>query len=245
MEALHGFLLINKPVGPSSAAVVGRLKWLLTQAGIPKKGPGRLVIGHGGTLDPLASGLLPIGLGKGTKQLQGLLEGPKTYQFTLQFGTQTSTGDAEGQAIATSANRPTLSQIEAVLPQFTGQISQTPPAYSALKVGGQRAYSLARKGEDVALQPRPITIYSIQVIDFNGENCTLEANVSKGTYIRTLAEDIAKTAQTVGHTTHLHRTQHGPFTLNQALPFEKLDKLLQTSDITPHILPLLPVPAAG
>ncbi|RYE60689.1 MAG: tRNA pseudouridine(55) synthase TruB, partial [Hyphomicrobiales bacterium] len=156
---VHGFYVVYKPVGPSSAGITNRLKWLLKkQCGQPKG----VKIGHGGTLDPLADGILPIGVGKATKQLQALLEGPKTYTFTLQFGTQTTTDDAEGEATATSDVRPTEAQLTAVLPQFTGPILQTPPAFSALKINGERAYKLARAGEVVEMQPRPVTIHSLR-----------------------------------------------------------------------------------
>lgn len=248
---LSGFYLVNKPVGPSSAAVSNRLKWLLIQSGSPKKGPGALRIGHGGTLDPLADGLLPIGLGKCTKQLQGLLEGPKTYTFTLTFGTQTTTDDAEGDPVATSAVRPTEAAILAVLPRFTGPILQTPPSFSALKIGGQRAYTLARAGEEVTLQPRPVTIHNLKLLNStrDTQNATLtsaflEAEVSKGTYIRSLARDLAEALGTLGHTTTLTRTRHGPFSLNQAVSFETLDKALQAGDMHTYLLPPLDVPPA-
>ncbi|MBI1308377.1 MAG: tRNA pseudouridine(55) synthase TruB [Proteobacteria bacterium] len=235
---LHGFYLVNKPAGPSSAAVVGRLKYLLTQTGLPKKGPGRLVIGHGGTLDPLASGLLPIGIGKATKQLQALLEGPKTYQFTIAWGQQTTTDDTEGPCIARSQLRPTPPQIAAILPQFAGTLLQKPPIFSALKVGGARAYALARAGQQVSLEPRQVTIHSLQVIESDDKSATFSAQVSKGTYIRSLGRDIALALGTVGHITSLIRTAYGPFVLSQAVDFKTLDTALQTGDITAHLLPL-------
>lgn len=240
MQPLTGFYLVNKPEGPSSAGVVGRLKWLLKQSGQPKN----IKIGHGGTLDPLASGLLPIGVGKGTKALQALLEGPKTYAFTVQWGTQTTTDDREGEPTTTSEIRPTEAQIRAILPQFTGEITQTPPVFSALKVGGQRAYKLAREGQQVALAPRQITIYSLEILEINPQSATFTANVSKGTYIRVLGRDIALALGTVGHITMLQRTVHGPFTLEQAVSLEFLDKALQSGDIATYLLPL-DVPPAG
>lgn len=242
---MNGFLVVNKPEGPSSGAVVARLKYLLLKHGnMPKKGPGRLVIGHGGTLDPLACGLLPIGLGKATKKLQALLEGPKTYQFTVQWGTATTTDDREGAPTGTSESRPTAAQIAAVLPQFTGLITQTPPAYSALKVDGQRAYQLARKGADVALQPREVTIHTLTLRENTNESATFVAEVSKGTYIRTLGKDIALALGTVGHITFLQRTAHGPFTLQDAVDYQTLDIALQKGDSTPYLRPL-DVPPEG
>lgn len=249
MEPLNGFYLVDKPVGPSSAAITGRLKWLLKQAGYPKN----IKIGHGGTLDPLANGLLPIGLGKCTKQLQALLEGPKTYTFTLTFGAQTTTDDTEGEITATTAARPTETDLLKVLPQFTGPILQTPPAFSALKINGQRAYKLARAGEAPEMQPRQITIHSLKVVECHPLissnpptliSCLLEAQVSKGTYIRSLARDIALALNTLGHTTTLTRTAHGPFTQNQAVSLQTLDKTLQSGDTHTYLLPPLDVPPA-
>jgi tRNA pseudouridine55 synthase len=237
---MDGFLLIDKPAGPSSAQVVARLKRLLPV----KKGPGRTKIGHGGTLDPLATGLLPLGLGKGTRRLQALLEGPKTYRFTVIFGTQTTTDDAEGTPTATSAHRPTAAQIQAILPQFTGLIEQTPPAFSALKVDGQRAYALARQGQTPTLESRPVTIHSLKLLpntptpqnpNIPLTSASFEADVSKGTYIRSLARDLALALGTVGHVGSLVRTRHGPFSLDQAV---SLDKFAQTADIAAYLLPL-------
>ncbi len=241
---VHGFYVVYKPVGPSSAGITNRLKWLLKHhCGQPKG----VKIGHGGTLDPLADGLLPIGVGKATKQLQALLEGPKTYTFTLTFGTQTTTDDAEGAPTATSDVRPTQAQLEAILPQFTGPIQQIPPAFSALTINGERASPLARAGEDVTLQPRPVTIHSLEILESHPlissnphtlTSCLLEASVSKGTYIRTLARDIATALGTVGHVTTLTRIAHGPFTLGQAVTYENLDKALNTGDTHTYLLPL-------
>ncbi|HEX2859327.1 MAG TPA: tRNA pseudouridine(55) synthase TruB [Alphaproteobacteria bacterium] len=227
---MDGFLIINKPAGPTSADVTNRLKFLL-----PKINGKKPKIGHGGTLDPLATGLLPIGIGRATKQLQALLDGPKTYIFTVTFGTQTTTDDTEGPAIATSDIRPTTGQIQAILPQFTGSIEQTPPAFSALKIEGQRAYDVARSGQKVELPARPVTIHSFKMLENTPETATFEAHVSKGTYVRSLARDIALALDTVGHVSRLERTAHGPFTLQHAVT---LDKIRETADITANLLPL-------
>ncbi len=237
---VHGFYVVYKPVGPTSAGVTNRLKWLLKNHCSQPKG---VKIGHGGTLDPLADGLLPIGIGKGTKHLQALLEGVKTYTFTLNFGTQTSTDDTEGEVVATSSKRPTEAELLAIMPQFTGSISQQPPAFSALKVDGQRAYKLAREGADVQLAARPVTISKLKVLEFSSEKALLEAEVSKGTYIRALARDIALALGTVGHVTTLTRIQHGPFSAGQAVTYEMLDKALQTGDTHTYLLPLDGPPA--
>ena len=239
-QPLNGILLVDKPDGMSSAGVVGKIKWHLHQAGAPKS----IKVGHGGTLDPFATGLLPIGVGQGTKALEGLLKGDKTYSFTLQFGTATDTQDLKGQPIATSAHRPTKADILAVLPQFTGEILQTPPAYSALKVAGQRAYALARKGETVALEPRAVTIINLELHDFQPNYAQFTAKVSKGTYIRTLGADLAQALGTVGHLTALRRLSHGPFGIAAALPLPKMLETLDTALQNGHIPPCLqPLPA--
>ncbi|MCA3244779.1 MAG: tRNA pseudouridine(55) synthase TruB [Alphaproteobacteria bacterium] len=243
-QPLHGLLLVDKPVGLSSAAVVGKVKWHLKQAGAPKN----VKIGHGGTLDPFATGLLPLGVGHGTKALQALLEGPKGYQFTLTFGTATTTQDCLGAPTATSPVVPTLAEIQAILPRFTGPQQQTPPAFSALKVNGQRAYALARAGETVTLEPRAIEIYTLELIDYNPPHAHFTASVSKGTYIRTLGADLATALGSVGHLTALRRTQHGPYQLAQALSLtetlEILDNALKLGQMPPCLHPL-PAPAAG
>jgi tRNA pseudouridine55 synthase len=239
---LHGLLLVDKPAGMSSAAAVGKIKWHLKQAGAPKN----IKIGHGGTLDPFATGLLPIGVGQGTKALQALLEGPKGYEFTLKFGTATTTQDYLGTPTASSPMVPSQAEIIAALPQFTGPLQQTPPAFSALKVGGKRAYALARAGQNVALAPRPITIYQLELLEYHPPHATFTAQVSKGTYIRTLGADLATALGTVGHLSALRRTQHGPYTLAQALSLptllEMLDNALKISQMPPCLHPL-PAPA--
>jgi tRNA pseudouridine55 synthase len=241
-QPLNGLLLVDKPESMSSAAVVGKIKWQLKQLGAPKN----IKVGHGGTLDPFATGLLPIGVGQGTKALEGLLKGDKGYQFTLTFGTATSTQDYLGEATTTSPIVPTLQQIEAVIPQFTGPQWQTPPAFSALKVGGKRAYALARAGEEVQLEPRQIDVYSLKLLSFQHNQADFLATVSKGTYIRTLGANLAEALGTVGHLAALRRTQHGAFVLNQAfaLPqlLEMLDSSLKNGQTPPCLLPL-PAPA--
>jgi tRNA pseudouridine55 synthase len=223
---LHGWLIIDKPLGLSSAQVVGAVKRHLRQAGytLPK-------IGHGGTLDPLASGVLPIALGEATKLSGYILNGRKSYDFDIQFGTATATDDAEGAVVATSAHRPDWSDVAAILPRFTGPIRQLPPAYSALKVEGQRAYVLARAGEMVALAARDLTIHTLAVSQVqagagHSDDCSqldrisLSVACSKGTYVRSLARDIAVALGTVGHVAALRRTGAGPFSLAQAISLD-------------------------
>lgn len=235
---MHGWLVIDKPVGIGSTQVVSAVKRALRTAGVPK-----VKVGHGGTLDPLASGVLPVALGEATKLAGRLLDSDKIYAFTLAFGTQTSTLDTEGEVVASSDVRPTAAAIDAVLPRFTGAIAQVPPAYSALKVDGQRAYDLARAGEEVVLASRDITIHRLTrdgdaAPDTRLSEVTLVAHVSKGTYIRSLARDIALALDTVGHVTWLHRVKAGPFALRQAITLDKLDAAAKASALEPLLLPL-------
>ena len=161
--SLHGWLILDKPLGLGSTQGVSAVKRALREAG-----HGKVKVGHGGTLDPLASGVLPIAIGEATKLAGRLLDGDKVYDFTIRFGEQTDTLDAEGTVIATSDVRPTVAQVEAALPRFTGPIVQVPPAYSALKVDGERAYDLARAGEAVTLASRDVVIHSLQILPVPG-----------------------------------------------------------------------------
>ncbi|MDH7639761.1 tRNA pseudouridine(55) synthase TruB [Sphingomonas oryzagri] len=261
--ALHGWLIIDKPVGPGSTDIVSKAKRALRDGGYAK-----VKVGHGGTLDPLASGVLPIALGEATKLSGRMLDADKAYAFTVKFGEQTDTLDLEGKVIATSEVRPTLAELEAMLPRFTGPIEQVPPAYSALKVDGQRAYDLARAGEEVALASRNVTVHSLAIQEedphptlsreggrgqsspspaFAGEcrdeglllsEATLLAAVSKGTYIRSLARDIAIALGTVGHVTMLRRIKSGPFTLDQAISLDSLAELAKARTLEQALLPL-------
>jgi tRNA pseudouridine55 synthase len=230
---LHGWLIIDKPVGPTSTQVVGAVKRALREGGYPK-----VKVGHGGTLDPLASGVLPVALGEATKLSGRMLDADKVYDFTIAFGTETDTLDAEGAVVATSASRPSRAEVEAILARFTGAIDQMPPAYSALKVDGKRAYDLARAGEEVVLKSRPVTVHSLRVTDGGADTVTLEARVSKGTYIRSLARDIAHALETVGHVTMLHRSKAGPFTLDRAISLDKLAESSKARSLEQHLLPL-------
>jgi tRNA pseudouridine55 synthase len=253
---LHGWIILDKPVGLGSTTAVSAVKRILRQAGEPKT-----KVGHGGTLDPLASGVLPIALGEATKLCGRMLDATKAYDFTIRFGEETDTLDAEGQVVATSGIRPTLEQIEAVLPRFTGQIEQVPPAYSALKIGGKAAYERARAGEQIEMKSRTVTVLSLSVrpelvegLHFlsNGagndspstgsgravEEVTLSATVSKGTYIRSLARDIAHALGTVGHVSYLRRTRAGPFGLEQAISLDFLENAAKARALTRTVLPL-------
>lgn len=233
MSGLHGWAVVDKPVGPTSAQVVGKLKWALRQGG-----HGKVKIGHGGTLDPLASGVLPIALGEATKLTGHLLNGPKGYRFTIRFGEATSTDDAEGEVVATSAARPDADAIRAVLPRFTGPIRQRPPAYSALKVDGERAYALARAGAPPDLAERDLVIHALDLVESDADSATLDVHCSKGTYVRSLARDIAAALGTVGHVAMLRRTAAGPFALDQALSLDKWVELVHGPAPEQALLPL-------
>ncbi len=230
---LHGWIILDKPIGLGSTQAVGAVKRALREAGEPKT-----KVGHGGTLDPLASGVLPIALGEATKLAGRMLDATKAYEFTVSLGEQTDTLDLEGQVIATSDVRPTLAEMEAVLPRFTGPIEQVPPAYSALKIDGERAYDLARKGKVVELASRAITVHSLVLVDYVGDIATFSAAVSKGTYIRSLARDIALALNTVGHVSLLRRTRAGPFGLEQAILLDFLHDAVKARALTRVVLPL-------
>jgi tRNA pseudouridine55 synthase len=233
---MHGWIILDKPLGLGSTQGVSAVKRSLRQGGY-----GKAKVGHGGTLDPLATGVLPIAIGEATKLAGRLLDGDKTYAFTIRFGEETTTLDAEGPVIATSPVRPTRIDMEAILPRFTGPIDQIPPAYSALKVDGERAYDRARAGEEVVLASRAVTIHALTfdpTADGPLDEVTLVAHVSKGTYIRSLARDIAHTLGTLGHVTMLRRTKAGPFDLSRAISLDKLAELGQARALEGILLPL-------
>ena len=234
---MHGWIILDKPVGPGSTQAVSAVKRALRDGGY-----GKFKVGHGGTLDPLASGVLPIAVGEATKLAGRMLDSDKVYTFTIDFGEQTDTLDGEGVVIATSDVRPSIDALQAVLPDFTGPIDQMPPAYSALKVDGKRAYDLARAGEEVTLATRRVTIHSLEIDGAPAagplESATLVAHVSKGTYIRSLARDIATALGTVGHVTMLRRLKAGPFTLDRAISLDKLAELGKARGLEHILLPL-------
>jgi tRNA pseudouridine55 synthase len=230
---LHGWIILDKPLGLGSTNCVGWVKRALREAGEPKTR-----VGHGGTLDPLATGVLPIAIGEATKLAGHMLDATKAYDFTIAFGSQTDTLDLEGEVIATSEHFPTRADIEVVLPRFTGAIEQVPPNYSALKVDGKRAYDLARAGEDFELKTRAVTIFALSIVASDDTSVTLSATVSKGTYVRSLARDIALALGTVGHVTMLRRTKAGPFGLDQAISLDFLDEAAKARALTRVVLPL-------
>ena len=231
---LNGWLILDKPLGLSSAQGVAAVKRILRGTGIR---PDR--IGHGGTLDPLATGVLPIAIGEATKLAGRMLDATKGYDFTVRWGEATSTEDAEGQIIARADVRPDAAAITAILPRFTGPIDQVPPAYSAIKVDGKRAYALARAGETVELATRHVTILQLDLLAADTDSATFAATVSKGTYIRSLARDLALALGTVGHVTMLRRTRAGPFALDHAITLDKFEASVQGATLEQVILPLM------
>jgi tRNA pseudouridine55 synthase len=234
---MHGWIILDKPLGLGSTQAVSAVKRNLREAGF-----GKVKVGHGGTLDPLATGVLPIALGEATKLCGRMLDASKTYDFTISFGTETSGLDAEGEIVATSDQRPTLAQVEAALAQFTGPIEQIPPAYSAIKIDGKRAYDLARAGAVVEMKSRNVTVHDLcihSIATVGALNAvTLTADVSKGTYIRSLARDIAYAVGTVGHVSMLRRTRAGPFSLQSAISLDKLNAFGQGPAQEDIILPI-------
>ncbi|MDM1756747.1 MULTISPECIES: tRNA pseudouridine(55) synthase TruB [unclassified Acinetobacter] len=215
---ISGVFLLNKPLGISSNAALQRVRWLFRA----EKG------GHTGALDPLASGLLPICLGEATKFSHFLLDSTKRYQTTIHLGHSTTTGDVEGEVLLEQAvPELTQAQIQKVLTQFTGDLLQVPPMYSALKKEGRPLYELARKGIEIEREARPIVIENIQLLSFTADSITLDVTCSKGTYIRVLGEDIAKALGTYGHLTYLHRIQTGQFELNAEWTIEYLESLTE------------------
>lgn len=236
---MHGWIILDKPLGLGSTQGVSAVKRALRDGGY-----GKFKVGHGGTLDPLATGVLPIAVGEATKLAGRMLDSDKVYDFTIRFGEETDTLDLEGTVIAVSTDRPTLEQVKRVLSCFTGQIEQVPPNYSALKVGGERAYDLARKGESFELATRAVSIHALSIKGQadNGAgdltDITLTAHVSKGTYIRSLARDIAHALGTVGHVTMLRRVKAGPFTLESAISLDKLAESAKGRTLEDLLLPL-------
>ena len=231
--APHGWLLLDKPRGLGSTQAVGLVKRVLRQGGYKKT-----KVGHGGTLDPLAEGVLPIALGEATKLAGRMLDASKIYDFTISFGKQTDTLDTEGEVVASSNHIPTGEDVAAILPQFTGAIEQAPPAYSAIKINGKRAYDRARAGEEVEMKLRATTIHSLEILGSEGAAVTLRAHVSKGTYIRSLARDIALALGSVGHVTYLRRIKAGSFTEAQAISLDSAEEIAKGAPIENLLLPL-------
>ncbi|MSO74992.1 MAG: tRNA pseudouridine(55) synthase TruB [Alphaproteobacteria bacterium] len=225
---INGWLALDKPLGLSSAKAVA----------IVKRVTGAARVGHGGTLDPLATGILPIALGEATKTVQFVMGGRKSYRFTVRFGEARSTDDAEGEVIATSAIRPQAAAIEAALPAFVGDILQVPPAFSALQIGGKRAYKAAREGTPLDLAPRRALIHRFELCGVTADEAELEVRCGKGVYVRALARDLAQALGTVGYVSKLRRTAVGPFGEPQAISLETLETLGHSAVFVRYLFPV-------
>ena len=212
---VDGWVALDKPYGMTSTQAVGKVRWLFNAE----------KAGHGGTLDPLATGLLPIALGEATKTVQWAMDGRKTYQFTATWGAQTNTDDLEGEVTQRSDKRPARAEIEALLPRFTGTILQAPPAFSAIKIDGERAYDLARAGEVVEIKEREVHIETLKLIETTESKADFEITCGKGTYIRSLARDMGRALGCFAHVSALRRTQVGVLTETQMISLEMLEKL--------------------
>jgi tRNA pseudouridine55 synthase len=210
---INGWLILDKPVGVTSTHAVSRLKRIFNA----KKA------GHAGTLDPLASGILPVAFGEATKTVPFVQDGEKAYRFTVRWGAETDSDDSEGAITRTSDERPASDQIAALLPRFIGTIMQTPPAYSAIKINGERAYDLARDGEEVNLAPRPVTIHALDLVRTDENEAVLEAQCGKGTYVRAIARDLGRLLGCFGHVVALRRTRVGPFTEEDSVTLAELE----------------------
>ncbi|MEI8320797.1 MAG: tRNA pseudouridine(55) synthase TruB [Alphaproteobacteria bacterium] len=218
--SFNGWVILDKPLNMSSFFAVKKVRQLFN---ISK-------VGHGGTLDPLASGILPIALGEATKLIPFIMDKKKTYEFTVRWGMQTLTDDVEGDVVETSTMRPTEAEILKALSHFLGDIQQKPPAFSALKIKGERACDKARRGEEVDLAPRTIRIEQLELLEIPDENhATFRVICGKGTYVRSLARDLAIQLGTVGHVSYLRRTAVGPFLLKNSVSFEKMLELKEGS----------------
>ncbi len=226
---IHGWIVLDKPSGMTSSAAVGRVKRLT----------GAAKVGHAGTLDPLATGVLPMALGEATKTVSYLMDGPKAYRFTVRWGEARDTDDAEGTVTATSRARPTRDQIVAALDRFRGDIEQVPPAYSAIKVDGRRAYDLARDDRAPELAPRTVRIDDIALAAMpDRDHAEFRVVSGKGAYMRSLARDLAAALGTVGHVSALRRTAVGPFDEAQAISLEILESLGHSAPLSEHLLPV-------
>ncbi len=227
---VHGWLVVDKPVGLTSTQVVGKVRRTLDAA----------KAGHGGTLDPLATGVLPVACGEATKTVPYVMDGAKRYEFSVRWGEGRDTDDAEGDVIETSANRPSAQDIAAAIPRFIGEIMQIPPAFSAVKVDGQRAYDLARKDRAVVLEARQIRIDSLALLDqTDADSARFEMTCGKGGYVRALVRDLAHALGTCGHVTALRRTATGPFTLNDAISLAEFEALDDSGAASSHLLPVM------
>ena len=226
---ISGWLVVDKPLGLTSTAVVNKVRWAFDA----KKA------GHSGTLDPAASGVLAIALGEATKTVPHVTDAMKAYAFTVRFGAATNTDDAEGEVIETSETRPSDDQIVAALGAFTGEIMQVPPQFSAVKIDGQRAYAMARAGEEVDIAPRPLFVESLTLTARpDPDHAELELVCGKGGYVRSIARDLGQALGCLGHVTALRRLWSGPFELSDAVTLDRVEALAGTPELDALLLPI-------
>lgn len=227
-DDVNGWLIIDKPRDMGSTEVVGKTRWLMHA----NKN------GHTGTLDPFATGVLPIAFGEATKLIAFITDGNKEYEFVLKFGEQTSTDDTEGEVVATSNKIPTHEEIEKAIPHFLGEITQIPPIYSAIKIDGKPAYKRARKGEEIEMPSRKVFIYALELLEYSGDSAKFRVECSKGTYVRTLGKDLAEFLGSKGHLTELRRTKCGIFSLKDKILLDFLEKIEYTDERRKFLLPI-------
>lgn len=226
---ISGWLVIDKPAGPTSTAVVNKVRWAF----------GAAKAGHAGTLDPAATGILAIALGEATKTIPFITDALKAYDFTVRFGAATNTDDAEGEVIETSEMRPEEADIRAALPRFEGDIEQVPPKFSAVRIDGQRAYAMARAGEDVELAARPLFVESLTLLEQpDADHAALRLVCGKGGYVRSIARDLGQALGCLGHVTTLRRIWSGPFELEDAVTLDQVENLAKSEEIDALLLPL-------
>jgi len=227
-DPVHGWVILDKPSGITSTQAVAQVRRIFNAQ----------KAGHAGTLDPLATGILAVALGEATKTVPYVQDAAKIYRFTASWGESRDTDDAEGKVTGTSDVRPTRAAIEAMLPRFTGTLTQTPPAYSAIKVGGTRAYDLARDGEEVALEPRPVQVYEARLIEAEPDRAVFEILCGKGTYVRSWVRDLARALGTLGYVSQLRRTRIGSFLEKDAVGLETLTPFMHSPAAFAYLKPL-------
>ncbi len=232
---VHGWLVLDKPQGVTSTHILGRVKYLFQAQ----------KAGHAGTLDPLATGILPIAFGEATKTVPFAVDGEKSYSFTVRWGAETDTDDSEGQVVRQSSERPSEADIRMLLSRFIGEVMQRPPRYSAIKINGERAYDLAREGEVVEIEPREVKIVDLRLVAMpDCDTALFEADCGKGTYVRAIARDIGEALGCFGHVIALRRTRVGPFSEGEAWSFEDLQVEADAGALMAAGGPLLPVESA-
>jgi tRNA pseudouridine55 synthase len=225
---VHGWVILDKPQGMGSTQAVAAVRRIFDAQ----------KAGHAGTLDPMATGILAIALGEATKTVPYAMDAEKIYRFTATWGESRDSDDAEGAVTGTSDKRPSRAEIEAVLPRFTGLLSQTPPAYSAIKVAGERAYDLARDGEEVVLEPRPVEVHDARLLDAQSDSCEFEIRCGKGTYVRSWVRDIALALGTLGHVSALRRTRLGAWQEKDAVGLDTLTPFMHSPAAFGYLRPL-------